>query len=193
MKNKKLKIGIDLDEVIWDLIPAWLNAYNARMEYWHHSDETYIPLKPEDIKMWNMKEYVGEHASILFNLLTEDAFWSNVELKKYAYLTLEKLNQKYDVYIITSSNYHSLTAKIERVLELLPFIEPSQIIISYNKQMIDVDVLIDDKPENLVNGKYHQILMDAPHNRWFDEGNCNIERVYDWYDIEIALKEIGKG
>ena len=53
--------------------------------------------------------------------------------------------------------------------------------------MIDGDVIIDDAPHNLVGGNYRKILMDAPHNKWFDCDKHNVYRVDDWDRIAFEI------
>lgn len=85
--------------------------------------------------------------------------------------------------MVTASNYQTCAAKVERLLELFPFLDWNHIILTSNKQMVRGDILIDDGPHNLVGGDYMKFLFDRPHNRSFDEKVHGIERVYTWDEI----------
>ena len=89
--------------------------------------------------------------------------------------------------MVTASDYHTCRVKVERLLEMFPFLDWNHIIITSNKQMVCGDILIDDGPHNLVGGKYFKILYDRPHNRKFDAGANNALRLYTWDEIYFAI------
>ena len=58
--------------------------------------------------------------------------------------------------------------------------------------MIRGDVLVDDAPHNLENGNYKRILMNAPHNRFFDEKSIGAARASDWNTAYRLISEYAR-
>ncbi len=90
--------------------------------------------------------------------------------------------------MVTATDYRTCRAKIDRLLEIFPFLSQDHIIICDHKQMIRGDVLIDDAPHNLISGKYRKILMSAPHNRDFNAAAHDIYRADSWDAVYSIIK-----
>ena len=58
-----------------------------------------------------------------------------------------------------------------------------------HKQLLNVDVLIDDYLDNLIGDrKYCSICMDYPWNRYFEDNGCTFRRVYNWAGVYEIIK-----
>ena len=90
--------------------------------------------------------------------------------------------------MVTASDYRTCKPKVDRLLELFPFLDWKHIIITNNKQMVRGDILIDDGPHNLVGGDYFKILFARPHNHSFDAASTGILRLYTWEEIYFAIQ-----
>lgn len=180
--DEKPVIGVDIDDVLWDLVGAWLQR---------HNEITDDNVKPSDIKSWDIAQYINKgNSNELFYILEQSDFWEGVKPIDGSGLVLGQLmNDGYDIYIITATPYKSVEKKINRFLDLFPFIKSDQIIITKHKQMIDVDVLIDNYPENLRDASYAKILFDRPHNKSFNEGEIGAVRMSNWKDIYEYIVE----
>ena len=177
--NHRIKILVDLDDTIEDLVPCWIDAlnrkYNRNIQY-------------EDIDNWNISKYYPDLSEDeIFNVIRSDDFWKEVKPKKGAVEYLKKLyDEGYDVYICTSTYYLNIKQKFEFFIKRwFPFVRWHKVIITSNKQMIQADYLIDDFPNNLIGGNYKKLLMDAPYNRQFEDPE--IERVKNWEEIYKIL------
>ena len=91
------------------------------------------------------------------------------------------------MYIVTATNYQTCDTKIERILNLFPFLQWSQFIIAAKKQLVYGDYLIDDGVHNFEGGHYKGILFDRPHNRLFDDKTAGLIRVHTWDEIGNIL------
>ena len=72
---------------------------------------------------------------------------------------------------------------------MLPFISPEKYVFTTNKNLMNFDIRIDDKMDNL-NGADIKLLFSAWHNQSLDEKvlrDNNVIRVNDWFDIEKIL------
>lgn len=173
-----LKIGFDLDDVCWNLLGAWVKRHNEL-----HGDVW----KFNEIRAWT------DARNLDFRILEEIDFWKSVKPKAGSQETMKRLmDNEHELYIVTASPYQALERKMDRFFDLYPFMEPKQIIITQDKQMINLDVLVDDNPLNLESGEYERILFTMPHNESFDEKSIHAKRCEDWNDIQNVINEIVK-
>lgn len=185
--GQKLRIGFDLDDVCWDLLGSWLKRYNELA-----NDN----LTPKDIKSWDISKYVKhDFVETLFYILEEPGFWETVEPKEKSQDIMKKLTEEgHELYIVTATSpYVTLPRKVGRFFELYPFMKPGQMIVTQHKQLLRLDVLVDDKPENLQGGHYRKLLFSVPHNERCDEGKIGAERCNDWDGIHAAINKMAIG
>lgn len=182
MQNNAPIIGVDLDDVLWDLLSAWIKRYNEIA-----NDN----VQPEDVKSWDVSKYINNGTrEMLFYILEQSDFWETVQPRPESQKYLKQLvDDGYNVMVITASHYKTLKNKMECFFKLFPFIRNEQVIIAHRKQMIDVDILIDDNPENLRDSSYIKVLFDTPHNRWLEEREIGAIRLSNWEEIYEYITE----
>lgn len=173
---------MDLDDVCWDLLSAWLRRYN---------EITFDNVEPKDVLSWDISKYINKGTKeMLFYILEQSDFWQTVNPMKDSQKYMQKLlDDGYEIYIVTSTSAETLHHKLIRFFELFPFINQHQIITAHNKQLIGVDILIDDKPENLIGGSFDKILFERTHNKWCDTESNGIFRCKDWESIYKLITE----
>lgn len=109
---------------------------------------------------------------------------------------IEELSKKYDVYIGTSYIYRDipnecgyiLEQKYNFLLKEFPFITTDKYIFITNKSLLQMDIKIDDRIDNLENAE-RKILFSAYHNETINDEylkKMGIERAKDW----LAIKEM---
>jgi len=177
MRRKRTPIiGIDLDEVIWGLTEAWLQR---------HNEITGDDVKVEDVKSWDITQYIKKGGRTeLFYILEQKDFWQTVKPAAKSAEYLQRLmDDGYLIYIVTASSYRTVSPKLRHFFNLFPFIKQGQVIIAEEKQMIDLDLLVDDNPANLCGGRFNRVLFDAHHNRWCDEEKINAVRIKNWDEL----------
>ena len=156
---KKLTILVDMDDTIENLLVHWIDWLN----------EAYgTSVDAEEIRSWNIQEaFPSLTTEQVYEPLLQDEFWLRVTPKPDAQDYLQTLaDDGHEIYITTSSNYKTIPVKMEQVLfKYFPWLNWDHVIIASRKQMIRGDVMVDDGPHNLEDGRYYKILMDAPHNR----------------------------
>lgn len=84
---------------------------------------------------------------------------------------------------------NNLKNKYYYLQEQLTFITPEKYIFTTNKNLMNFDVKIDDRIDNL-EGATTKLLFDAWHNRDLTESflkEQNVIRVHDWKEIETIL------
>jgi 5'(3')-deoxyribonucleotidase/glutaredoxin len=178
---KHLTILVDMDDTIESLASAWIDYLNAR-----HGTTT----KLTDITGWDIsKAFPMLTNEQVYAPLFEDDFWDCVKPIDGASETLQKLiADGHKVLIVTTSNYHTLASKMERVLfKYFPFLTWNDVIITSHKQLVNGDVLIDDGTHNLEGGNYFKILMTAQHNKKYDAEANGMLRVETWAEVYSAI------
>ena len=174
----KKRVALDLDGVIWDLVKPWVSEYNKK-----YNDNIQI----EDIKEYILSNTLTKATpEELSAILLEDGFWDKVLPFSNSYEYLEKLNNEFEIYIATKTDYKLYEIKVKRLLELFPFIKQDQIICIYNKIILDVDWLVDDYEDNLLGGKFNKIILDASYNRNIPYSNWY--RAKDLKDVYNIIK-----
>ncbi len=81
--------------------------------------------------------------------------------------------------------------KYDFLRKVLPFLNPKNFIFTSAKTMLDADVLIDDRPSNLMGeGIKTKLLFTAFHNKAISKDELdrlNFIRVNNWQEVERIL------
>lgn len=123
--------------------------------------------------------------------------YEKAELKEGCRDTLLKLNEQYEIYIVTaylwpdalSSTGNILKYKFDFLIKKLPFLQPNNFIFINDKSMIHFDIKIDDRIQNLQNTDI-KLLFDSYHNKNITNEELeerSIKRVMNWKEIEQIL------
>ena len=67
------------------------------------------------------------------------------------------------------------------------------VIITYNKSLINCDILLDDAEHNLINFKGIKVLFDAPYNKNSTVADFRVTSWKDFYELVTELKIAGIG
>lgn len=168
---------IDMDSVICDLMSEWHQRYNE-----DYQDN----LTVDRLKCWQSENYVKpECGKKIYNYLNEPDLFLNLKPLPHAIEVLERLHEKYEILIVTSSPQYAFIEKDKWVTEHLPFIGRKNLIFAHKKYKVCGDLLFDDAPHNLLEFKETgriAIAMDYPYNQ-----DLQVPRVKNWLEFEEAL------
>jgi len=143
---KKLRILIDIDSVVADTLPYWLDRIGK---------DTGVYAKIEDITLWEMSKCPPLNQLTpkqIFGVLQDPGFIENVPPMPGVAEALKKLmDQGHEIYLLTARHGPvSMPETLTWVKKNLPFLNPEkQIIFCYDKNLIQGDIIIDDKAETL--------------------------------------------
>ncbi len=180
MKKKTLMVDMDnviTDGIFFELIQEFLGKKINRNE----------------VKTYYLQELIEEQKEEFWNKVKDRDFYEGAPLLDNCYEVLKELNEKYDIYIVTSYLWKdvidisgkTLNDKYYYLRRMLPFIEPEKYIFANNKNLFNFDVKIDDRLCNLEGAKI-KILFDAWHNREINDKELEdkgIYRVNNWLEI----------
>lgn len=181
-----MRILIDMDDTIEQLLRAWLNGVNEKYGY---------SVRYDEMTSWDVSApYEGLTRDQVYAIPDEPGFWATVEPIPGAAEAMKRfMDAGHEVYIVTATTYRTVAEKMDDLLfRWFPFLSWDQVIITSRKQLIKGDVLIDDGVHNLEGGDYVKILMTAPHNRDYDAEANGMIRVRTWAETEKVVMELQK-
>jgi len=183
---RKLRILVDMDQVLNNLLDWWVEYLNAR--YGANANV-------RDIRKWDLScIYPALTKEEVDRPISEDAFWGGLSTKPHSVETMEKMvGDGHEVYVVTAASvYLTIPAKIDWLLANYPFLRWGNVVIANKKQIISGDVLIDDAIHNLEGGDYFKILIDSPNNTGYDAEANGMVRASDLKEAYKAIrKEFG--
>lgn len=179
MKEKKITLLIDQDDVLAEYIKGVTEAYNRKYA---------TQIDAEACTSWNLYTVFGEEVETVMH---EPELFRHLEPVKDALEVFERLYRSnlFEMYIVTAANPSSVEAKFEWIREYLPFFPEDRVIVCKKKFMIKGDFLLDDGMHNIeefLSGGGTPIIFERAHNR--DKGH-GITRVKDWLSFERVIME----
>lgn len=169
----KKTIAIDADGVLYDLLTPWVKAYNDIFD-----DD----LDPNNITSYDISKFTKCDKDSLMYILEREDFWDSIKLYDGVYEAIERLTQKEDIDLViaTATGYKTAIPKFEKIFSLLPMLKKEQLIITARKDLLDVDILVDDWEQNLKKMAFWvnkiPILITQPYNRSFPNYEYGILR-----------------
>ena len=182
---RKLTILVDLDDVLNNLVEAWVR-------YLNHNHNLTVNLN--DITDWDMMRFFPTLTEEqVFEPIKLEQFWWSLSVKPEAVEYLGKLlNDGHTIKIVTATHYKAVVPKVEWLLENFPFLSWHNVIIAQDKSLIKGDVIIDDGVHNLLgrDEKSLKIIMAMPHNADYADhiiADKNVVRLNDWCGIYYTI------
>lgn len=176
-----LKIIVDLDGTIADIITHWLQKYNE-----DYDDN----LQEEDIKDYGTHNFTKfECGTKIYDYIGKEGFFLNARPELDGCELINKLHDKgHLIYFATKTPLNSKTGHWEKCqwVDLhLPRIGKERVISIRNKGLLAGDVLIEDYYKNFEGFPGLRILIDRPWNRHID--NNGFVRCKTWKDVEKVI------
>lgn len=166
-----MRIGFDVDDVVNNFFEVCLQEL---------ADKHNINYNCEAFTEFNVDNcIVPEHAQLLKEIFLDEAKWKKIVPPYDGLNTIDKLiKDGHEVYFVTACHPRTHYIKYLWLKEHFPQVpEDNYIFVGQNqKRMINVDILIDDNPNNLKGGLYYRVLFTKPWNMSAKE-SC--------YDIRI--------
>ena len=178
-----MKLAIDLDSVLVQLLPTWLQRYNQE-----YQDQLCI----EDITVWEMERLVRrECGPRIYRYLQEPGFFRTLPPVPKGPEILERLQEEgHEIFLATASPLHAATAmwdKLQWTQEHLPFLDPASLIFIHPKHLLQTDLLFDDSPTQLDHFPGISVAMDYPYNRGHGD-----YRVASWPEFYHLIHQLHK-
>ena len=177
IKENIMNIGIDLDDVVCDLGNAWILKYNQ-----DYNDN----LKKEDILQWDVSKFVKkECGKKVFGYFNDPTLYLNcLEIPNSLNCINILKEQGHNILFISACMPKTMEAKYEWLKKHNYINSINEFIAIYDKSLINVDILLDDKPETIENFPKKGVLFSQPWNQ-----NYNLPRVNDWEEFIKFVKK----
>jgi len=179
-----MRILCDMDDVLEQLVVGWVAYLNEKYG---------TTVKPEEITEWYFeKNFPTLTKEQVYAAENDDHLWDLTPPMPGAREVIEKfIAEGHEIFIVTHSTRETLRYKMDNVLfKYYPFLTWDQVVVTGNKSLVIGDILIDDKPSNLVGGVYKGILFTANHNRNFDESSIGVPRANNWDEVYAEVQKI---
>ena len=181
-------LGLDLDGTVVDSPQQVVHYINERLG---------LNLSMDDFKTYSMEDALPQQYKWIVDAAFRDPLmWKEVNLIEGSYKAIKKLYEDgHEIYFVTSSLPSNLKKKIGHLARNLDFFPIEYVwkhtINIHNKQLLKLDVLIDDALFNLIGKReYFSICMDMPYNQANDEEIPRFFRAYNWDEIYTFIKII---
>jgi 5'(3')-deoxyribonucleotidase len=170
---KKKRIGIDMDQVIADIMSEWLRRYNN-----DYNDN----LSPKDITEWNFHNIVKpECGKKIYTYLDDPDLFRNLPVIDESQDAVYELSKNYEIFIITAPfNPNNILPKYDWLKKNFNFISEKNYVFTRNKSIANTNWLIDDNPDNFIGYSGEPLLYNAPHNKSYQG---DILRFDNWQEI----------
>lgn len=176
MYMKKPRIAIDMDEVIADVAPKFLDLYEQDFG---------VRLRKEEY--WGKKIYQINGADKIRQYLHEKGFFADLPVMPGSREVIRELMEDYEIFITTAAMEFraSFEDKYDWLRRHFPFIHWQNIVFCGDKSVIRADYMIDDHVFNLERFSGTGLLYTASHN--IDEER--FIRVNNWEEIRAFFAD----
>lgn len=156
--------------------------------------------KEDDFENFYMQDVIPDKDEF-FKWFKTHNMYDHCTLIPDVYEVLEKLSKNNEIFIGTSYIIRDiikdtgflLPQKYEFLINTFPFLDPQNFIFLGNKSVLNCDIKIDDRIDNL-DGAKTKILFTAWHNKNISKEELNdkgIKRADNWKEIENMLLNEG--
>jgi len=172
-----MNIGIDCDDVVCDLGNAWILKYNQ-----DYDDN----LKKEDITQWDVSQFVKkECGKKVFEYFNDPILYLKcLEIPNSLNCINILKEQGHNILFISACMPKTMEAKYEWLKKHNYINSINEFIAIYDKSLINVDILLDDKPETIQKFPNGKMLYSQPWNQSY-----NLPRVNNWEEFIKFVKK----
>src|SRR4051812_33143333 len=171
-ETRRLRIAIDMDEVMADALGEHLRRYN------HAFGGT---LAPADLEGRHLEQCIPAEHRVATEAMLDPTFFEELAVMADCQEVLRELMVNHDVFIVTAAMDVpcSFDAKYRWLQRHFPFIPTSNLVFCGDKHIVDADYLIDDRARHFARFKGKPLLFSAPHNA----AEMRYPRVSSWGEI----------
>ena len=178
----RLRIAIDMDEVMADAVGEHIRRYNAAFG---------AALTVDQLRGWHLEDWVPRIQRDAVEALYDASFFAALDVVPGCQEVVRELAARHDVLVVTAAMDVpcSFDAKFRWLQRHFPFIPASQIVFCGDKGLIEADFLIDDRARHFERFKGRPLLFSAPHNA----DDTRYPRVNSWQEVrEIFARLDGR-
>jgi 5'(3')-deoxyribonucleotidase len=170
-------IAIDFDCTLFPTLEKVIEIYNKR-----YNDNISV----EQINTYDLYESLDKDvADKIIDIFCDQEVYDNLQPYEYAVDVIKKLIvHGHEIFIATATCAANLCWKEKLLQKHFSFIPKNNLIRIYQKNLLNVDVIIDDCLDNLINSDAKKICFDHSWNRNKKiDSKYNIYRAYSWIEL----------
>jgi 5'(3')-deoxyribonucleotidase len=179
-----LRIAIDFDSTLFPTMEKVIELYNKK----HNTS-----IELSQITTYYLHDSLpSDVADELIELFVDKDVYSSLQPYKGAIRAVKALaEQGHEIYIATSTDVRNMEWKEELLQKHFPFIPKKNLIRIHNKSLLNVDVFIEDKLDNLKSTFADRICFNQPWNIDDDADYVySISRIHHWGEIINIINNI---
>lgn len=179
-----MRIAIDFDETLFPTLEKILEIYNKRNN---------TSLDISQITTYNLYDCFSEDvADELISLFVDKTTYNSLQPYKGSIKVIQSLVSKgHEIIIATATDVRNLEWKEKLLQRYFPFVPKENLIRIHNKKLLDVDVLVEDKLDNLTQTFAERVCFNQPWNVDKDTDYVySIYRIHHWGEIINIINEI---
>ena len=155
MRKYRLRIGLDVDDILYEC-----NAYALKLLRDKYGDDPV--LRVEHITTWGL---MGDLSDERLPYFSSPEFVENQPMFPGAQRFVRELCRIADVFFVTAVPAQCMTARAKRLKEDFPEVPAGNIIIGTRKDVVNLDILLDDAAHNISSSQAsYPVLMRRPWN-----------------------------
>ena len=175
-----LTIALDVDNCLFPCMSIALNILNKSFGW---------TLKEDDITDLRLSMQSEEVRTAYFELMKTGVIYSLQTPKDGAVELVESLQRiGHDVVFLTSPDPDRATTRAEQLLQFFPSVPQENIILTYRKDLVCADVLLDDDIDFIKSSRAtHRFIFSKPWNR---ETLPGVQRTDSYENFVMRLANI---
>ena len=177
----RLRIAIDMDEVMADALAEHLRRYNSAYG---------ASVTAAELSGMHLEDWVPEAQREAVEAMYDASFFGILPIMEDCQDVVRELAERHDIVVVTAAMEVpcSFDAKFQWLREHFPFIPTSNIIFCGDKGYVDADYLIDDRARHFARFKGSPLLFSAPHNAH----ETRYPRVNSWREVRDYFAHIAR-
>jgi 5'(3')-deoxyribonucleotidase len=177
--GRRLRIAIDMDEVMADALAEHLRRYNAAYG---------ATLTPADLEGRHLEDCVPAEHRAAAEAMLDSSFFEDLAVLPDCQAVVRELAERHEVVIASAAMDVpcSFDAKYRWLRRHFPFIPPSHIVFCGDKSVVEADYLIDDRARHFPRFKGQALLFSAPHNA----EETRYPRVTSWQEVRDYFAQL---
>lgn len=181
-RDRRLRIAIDMDEVMADALAEHLRRYNAAYG---------TKLTSTDVRGRHLEDCIPPAHRTATEAMLDASFFEDLEVLPDCQAVVRELSERYDVFIATAAMDVpcSFDAKFRWLRRHFPFIPPSHFVFCGDKSILDAHYLVDDRAHHFARFKGEPLLFSAPHN----SAETRYPRVASWREVRDHFANVTQG
>jgi 5'(3')-deoxyribonucleotidase len=178
-RPRRLRIAVDMDEVMADALAEHVRRYNAAFD---------ARVAIEDLHGRHLHEWIPPAHRDAADAMLDASFFADLAVMPDCQAVIQDLALRHDVFVVSAAMDVpvSFDAKFRWLQRHFPFIPPDQIVFCGDKGIIDADYLIDDRARHFAGFRGRPLLFSAPHNA----GERRYPRVDSWQDVRDVFARL---